>query len=347
MIHRSGGGEPGCPPRLFGDGLPGPAGAAGVSERIRKAGTAVKITVVGAGNVGATAAQRIAEKELSNRVVLVDIVEGIPQGKALDQWESAPVEGFDTRVVGVNDYEETAGSDIVVITAGVPRKPGMSRDDLLATNTKIVRSVTEAAVRHSPDAILVVVSNPLDVMCAVALKTSGFESRRVIGMAGILDTARYRAFIAEELHVSVRDIQAMVLGGHGDSMVPLPRYTTIAGVPLADWMSADRIDAIIERTRNGGAEIVGHLKTGSAFYAPSAAVAEMVESMVRDKRRVLPCAAWLTGEYGIRDVYVGVPVILGAGGVEKIVEVPLTEEESALLRQSAEHVRTVTDKLSL
>ena len=306
----------------------------------------MKITVIGAGHVGATTAQRIAEKELANRVVLVDIVEGIPQGKALDQWESAPVEGFDTRMTGTNDYEETAGSDLVVITAGIPRKPGMSRDDLLSTNAKIVRSVTEEAVRHSPEAILVVVSNPLDVMCSVALKTSGFEPRRVVGMAGILDTARYRAFIAEELNVSVRDIQAIVLGGHGDSMVPLPRFTTIAGVPLTEWMPEGRIEAIVARTRDGGAEIVSHLKTGSAFYAPSAAVTEMVESMARNKRRVLPCAAWLTGEYGIRDVYVGVPVVLGNRGVERIVEVPLTGEESAMLRESAEHVRSVSEKLS-
>lgn len=307
----------------------------------------MKITVVGAGHVGATTAQRIAEKELANQVVLVDILEGIPQGKALDQWESAPVEGFDTRVIGTNGYEETAGSDVTVITAGIARKPGMSRDDLLATNAKIVQTVTESIAKFSPNTILVLVSNPLDVMCYVALKTSGFDSKRVVGMAGILDTARYRSFLAMELDVSVRDIQAIVMGGHGDSMVPLPRYTTVAGVPLEQWMDQATIDRIVDRTRNGGAEIVKHLKTGSAYYAPSAAATEMVEAIVRDKRRVLPCAAWLTGEYGLSDVYVGVPVILGKNGVEKVFEVSLSGDEQAALKDSADHVKGTMEKLSV
>lgn len=307
----------------------------------------MKITVVGAGHVGATVAQQVAQQELAREVVLVDILEGIPQGKGLDLWEAAPVLGSDTRVRGANGYEETAGSHIVVITAGVARKPGMSRDDLLETNRKIVKGVTESVAKHSPKAILIIVSNPLDVMCYVALKASGFPPNRVFGMAGILDTARYRAFLAEDLGVSVRDIQAIVLGGHGDSMVPLPRYTTIAGIPLSEWMSPDRIEKHVDRTRNGGAEIVGYLKTGSAYYAPGAAVAEMVEAVVKDSKRVLPCAAWLTGEYGLSDVYIGVPVLLGAKGVEKVIEVALTPEEKGLLQESASHVKGVLERLAV
>ncbi|MBM3320149.1 MAG: malate dehydrogenase [Candidatus Eisenbacteria bacterium] len=307
----------------------------------------MKITVVGAGHVGATVAQQIAQQELAREVVLVDILEGIPQGKGLDLWETAPVLGSDTRLRGTNAYEDTAGSDICVITAGVARKPGMSRDDLLETNKKIVKSVTESLVKHSPKSILVVVSNPLDVMCYVALKTSGFPHARVFGMAGILDTARYRAFLAEDLGISVRDIQAIVLGGHGDSMVPLPRYTTIAGIPLSEWMSPDRIEKHVDRTRNGGAEIVGYLKTGSAYYAPGAAVAEMVEALVKNSKRILPCSAWLNGEYGLREVYIGVPVVLGAKGIEKIVEVALTPEEKAALETSAGHVKGVMERMAL
>ncbi|MFH1680116.1 MAG: malate dehydrogenase [Candidatus Eisenbacteria bacterium] len=307
----------------------------------------MKITVVGAGHVGATVAQQIAQQELAKEVVVIDILEGIPQGKGLDLWETAPVLGSDTMVRGTNDYGDTAGSDICVITAGVARKPGMSRDDLLETNKKIVKSVTESIVKHSPKTLLLVVSNPLDVMCYVALKTSGFPHQRVFGMAGILDTARYRAFLAEDLGISVRDIQAIVLGGHGDSMVPLPRYTTIAGIPLSEWMSPDRIEKHVDRTRNGGAEIVGYLKTGSAYYAPGAAVAEMVEALVRDSKRILPCSAWLTGEYGLRDVYIGVPVILGKKGLEKVVEVALTPEEKAALETSANHVKGVMERMAL
>jgi malate dehydrogenase len=307
----------------------------------------MKITVVGAGHVGATVAQQIAQQALASEVVLVDILEGIPQGKGLDLWEAAPVLGSDTKVRGVNGYEETAGSDLCVITAGIARKPGMSRDDLLETNKKIVKGVVESLVKHSPGTILLVVSNPLDVMCYVALKTSGLPHTRVFGMAGILDTARYRAFIAEDLGVSVRDVQAIVLGGHGDSMVPLPRYTTIAGIPLSQWMSADRIEKHVDRARNGGAEIVGYLKTGSAYYAPGASVAEMVEAIARDSKRVLPCSAWVTGEYGLRDVYVGVPVILGAKGIERIVEIELAPEERAQLQTSAGQVKGVLDRLKL
>jgi malate dehydrogenase len=307
----------------------------------------MKITVVGAGHVGATVAQQIAQQALASEVVLVDILEGIPQGKGLDLWEAAPVLGSDTKVRGVNGYEETAGSDLCVITAGIARKPGMSRDDLLETNKKIVKGVVESLVKHSPGTILLVVSNPLDVMCYVALKTSGLPHARVFGMAGILDTARFRAFIAEDLGVSVRDVQAIVLGGHGDSMVPLPRYTTIAGIPLSQWMSADRIEKHVDRARNGGAEIVGYLKTGSAYYAPGASVAEMVEAIARDSKRVLPCSAWVTGEYGLRDVYVGVPVILGAKGIERIVEIELAPEERAQLQTSAGQVKGVLDRLKL
>src|SRR5438093_3338582 len=262
-----------------------------------------KITVVGAGNVGATSAQRVAEKELAREVVMVDVVEGIPQGKGLDQWQSAPIELYDSRVIGSNGYDESAGSDIVIITAGIARKPGMSRDDLLNTNAGIVKQVAEQVKRTSPNAIIIVVSNPLDVMCYVAKQVSGFPRERVIGMAGVLDTARYRAFLADALDVSVEDVQAMVLGGHGDTMVPLVAYTTVSGIPVTQLLDKARLDKIVERTRNGGAEIVGHLKTGSAYYAPSAAVAQMVAGIVLDKKRVLPCAAWLQGEYGLSGMY--------------------------------------------
>ncbi len=297
------------------------------------------ITVVGAGNVGATTAQRIAEKHLAHRVVMVDVAEGIPQGKALDQLQSGPIEGFDSVVTGTNDYADTAGSDVVVITAGIARKPGMSRDDLLATNAGIVRQVSEEIKARSPNAILVIVSNPLDVMCYVAKKVTGFPRERVIGMAGVLDTARFRAFLAEALDVSVRDIQAMVLGGHGDTMVPLISYTTVSGIPVTQLLDRAKLDAVVARTRNGGAEIVKHLKTGSAYYAPSAAAVEMVEAIVRDQKRVLPCAAWLEGEYGMRDLFLGVPCKLGRRGVEKIYEVELTAAERTDLGKSADAVR--------
>jgi malate dehydrogenase len=298
-----------------------------------------KITVVGAGNVGATAAQRIAEKELARRVVMVDVADGIPQGKGLDQWESAPIEGFDSRVVGTNGYEETANSDIVVITAGIARKPGMSRDDLLNTNAGIVKQVSEQIARSSPDAIIIVVSNPLDVMCYVAKHVSGFPRDRVVGMAGVLDSARYRSFLAEALDVSVRDIQAMVLGGHGDTMVPLISYTTVSGIPIAQLMDRATLSAIVDRTRNGGAEIVKFLKTGSAYYAPSSGAVQMVESIVFDQKRILPCSAWLEGEYGMKGLFLGVPVKLGRKGIEKILEVTLTADETAALAKSAEAVR--------
>ena len=298
-----------------------------------------KITVVGAGNVGATAAQRVAEKELARTVVMVDVAEGIPQGKALDQWQSAPIEGFDSRIIGTNGYEETKDSDIVIITAGIARKPGMSRDDLLNTNAGIVKSVAEQVAKSSPNAILIIVSNPLDVMCYVAMKASGFPRERVIGMAGVLDTARYRAFLASELDVSVRDIQAMVLGGHGDTMVPLISYTSVSGIPITQLMDKAKLDAIVDRTRNGGAEIVKHLKTGSAYYAPSAGAVQMAEAIVNDQRRILPCAAWLQGEYGMKDLFLGVPCKLGKRGLEKVIEVQLTPDEKAALQKSADAVR--------
>jgi malate dehydrogenase len=298
-----------------------------------------KITVVGAGNVGATAAQRIAEKELARTVVMVDVAEGIPQGKGLDQWQSAPIEGFDSRVIGTNGYDETAGSDIVVITAGIARKPGMSRDDLLNTNAGIVKSVSEQIKKTSPNAIVIVVSNPLDVMCWVAKEATGFPRERVIGMAGVLDTARYRAFLATALDVSVRDIQAMVLGGHGDTMVPLISYTSVSGIPITQLMDKATLEAIVDRTRNGGAEIVKHLKTGSAYYAPSAGAVQMVEAIVNDQKRILPCSAWLEGEYGMQGLYLGVPVKLGRDGMERIVEVTLTDDERAALAKSADAVR--------
>ena len=298
-----------------------------------------KITVVGAGNVGATTAQRVAEKELARTVVMVDVAEGIPQGKGLDQWQSAPIEGYDSRIVGSNTYDESAGSDLVIITAGIARKPGMSRDDLLNTNAGIVKSVAEQVKATSPKAIVIVVSNPLDVMCYVALKATGFPRERVIGMAGVLDTARYRAFLAEALDVSVRDIQAMVLGGHGDTMVPLISYTSVSGIPVTQLMDRAKLDAIVDRTRNGGAEIVKYLKTGSAYYAPSAGAVQMAEAIVNDQRRILPCAAWLQGEYGMKDLFLGVPCKLGKGGLQKIIEVELTKDERASLEKSAEAVR--------
>ena len=307
--------------------------------------SARKITVVGAGHVGEVCAQRLAEKELCEEVVLIDIIDGIPQGKALDQWESAPVEGFDTMVTGSNDYGPAEGSDLFIVTAGIARKPGMSRDDLLRTNAGIVRSVSTEIARVAPDAVVIVVSNPLDVMAYVARETTGFPRERVIGMAGVLDTARFRSFIAMELDVSVEDIQAMVLGGHGDTMVPLVSYTAVSGIPVARLIPPDRLDAIIERTRNGGAEIVKFLKTGSAYYAPSAAAVQMAESIVRNKRRILPAAAWLEGEYGQEGVYLGVPCKLGAGGLQEVVEVDLTGSEAAALAASADHVRKVMARL--
>ena len=305
------------------------------------------ITVVGAGNVGATTAQRVAEKELARRVVMVDVVEGVPQGKGLDQWQSAPIEGFDSRVIGANGYDETAGSDIVIITAGIARKPGMSRDDLLNTNAGIVKQVSEQIARTSPNAIIIVVSNPLDVMCYVAKKVTGFPRERVIGMAGVLDTARYRAFLAEALDVSVRDIQAMVLGGHGDTMVPLISYTTVSGIPVTQLLDRKTLDEIVDRTRNGGAEIVKYLKTVSAYYAPSSGAVQMAEAIVFDQKRVLPCAAWLEGEYGMSGIFLGVPVKLGRRGVEKVLEVELTSKERVDLGKSAEAVREPMSKLTI
>jgi malate dehydrogenase len=305
-----------------------------------------KITVVGAGNVGATAAQRLAEKELAKQVVLVDIAEGIPQGKGLDQWQSAPIELYDTRIIGTNGYDETVDTDIVVITAGIARKPGMSRDDLMNTNAGIVKSVAENVARTSPNAILIIVSNPLDVMCYVAKQASGFPRERVIGMAGVLDTARYRAFLAEALDISVRDIQAMVLGGHGDTMVPLISYTTVSGIPITQLMARDVLDQIVARTRNGGAEIVSFLKTGSAYYAPSAGAIQMVEAIVQDQKRILPCAAWLEGEYGMSGLFLGVPCKLGRKGLEQVLEVELTPAEREALGKSADAVREPMAKLA-
>jgi malate dehydrogenase len=303
-----------------------------------------KVTVVGAGNVGGTTAQRLAERNYAD-VVLVDIVEGLPQGKALDILESGPVIGFDSNVIGTNGYEESAGSEIVVITSGSPRKPGMSRDDLLRTNQNTAQSVTEEVVKHSPEAILVMVANPLDAMCHVAFEVSGFPRERVVGMAGVLDTARYRTFIAQELEVSVRDVFALVLGGHGDTMVPLPSMATVGGVAITELLPEDRVEDIVERTRNGGAEIVQLLQSGSAFYAPSAAVIEMIDSILLDQKRILPCAAYLQGEYGIDDLFVGVPVKLGASGVEEIVELDLRENELQDLRSSAGAVRELVEVL--
>jgi malate dehydrogenase len=305
-----------------------------------------KVTVVGAGNVGASAAQRIVEKHLAD-VVLIDVVEGIPEGKALDLWESAPVEGYDCRLRGTRDYADTAGSDLVVITAGLARKPGMSRDDLLMKNYEIVKGTTEQVIRHSPDAILVVVTNPLDVMAQTALRVSGLPKQRVVGMAGVLDSARFRSFIAEELNVSVTNVHAMVLGGHGDTMVPLPRFATVSGIPITELMTPAVIERLVDRTRNGGAEIVAHLKTGSAYYAPSAAIVEMVDSILRDRMKVLPCAAYLEGEYDLRGLFVGVPVKLGRKGVEQVLEIPLTDAEKKALHESARSVRELVEKLKI
>ncbi|MEA2520020.1 MAG: malate dehydrogenase [Chloroflexota bacterium] len=303
-----------------------------------------KVTVIGAGNVGATTAQRIAEAGLAD-VVLVDIVEGLPQGKGLDLAEAAPVVGHDSRIIGTNDYADTAGSDIVVVTSGIARKPGMSRDDLMQTNAGIVRGVVEQAAKHSPDAILIIVTNPLDAMCHVALKASGFPRERVLGMAGVLDSARFRSFIAEELGVSVADTHAFVLGGHGDTMVPLSRYSTVAGVPITELLPPDRVRALEERTAKGGAEVVALLKTGSAFYAPAASAFEMVDAILRDRKRVLPCAVLLDGEFGTNGLFVGVPVVLGRGGLEKVFEIELTADEQAAFDKSAAAVHELVEKL--
>jgi len=294
-----------------------------------------KISVIGAGNVGATLVQRLAEAELAKHVAVVDILDGIPQGKGLDILESAPVYGYDTKVVGSNEYDVIADSNIVVVTAGIARKPGMSRDDLLATNAKIVGDVCRNIKKFAPNAMIIVVSNPLDAMCHVAMEASGFPHNRVFGMAGVLDSARYKTFIAEALDCSVEDIQGFVLGGHGDTMVPLPRYTTVAGIPLSDLMPEEQINKIVDRARTGGAEIVGYLKTGSAFYAPSASVVEMIESIAKDKKKILPCAVYLTGQYGLKDLYVGVPVKLGKNGIEQVIEVKLTDAEKEQLKKSA------------
>jgi malate dehydrogenase len=304
-----------------------------------------KVTVVGAGNVGATTAQRIAEAGLAD-VVLIDIVEGLPQGKALDLAEAAPVVGHDARITGTNDYADTAGSEIVVVTSGLARQPGMSRDDLLAKNAGIVRSVVQQAAAQSPDAILIIVTNPLDAMCHVALEASGFPRERVLGMAGVLDSARFRSFIAEELGVSVEDTHAFVLGGHGDTMVPLPRYSTVAGVPITELLSPERVAALCERTANGGAEVVALLKTGSAYYAPAASTFEMVDAILRDRMRVLPCAVLLKGEFHTTDLFVGVPAILGAHGLERVLEIELRPEEQAAFDHSAAAVRELVDKLA-
>jgi len=299
-----------------------------------------KVTVIGAGNVGATAAQRLAEKELCD-VVLIDVAEGLPQGKGLDLLEAAPIEKHDAAIIGSNGYEASAGSDIVIITAGIPRKPGMSRDDLLKTNTNIMKSVAAEAAKHSPESILIIVSNPLDAMCQVAMETSGFPKQRVMGMAGVLDSARFRTFIAMELNVSVENTHAFVLGGHGDTMVPLPRFSTVAGIPITELLSEERIEALVDRTRKGGGEIVGLLKTGSAFYAPASAAAEMAEAIIKDKKKILPCATYLEGEYGISDIFMGMPVKLGSRGIEDIIEIQLTEEEKTDLNGSAEAVHSL------
>ena len=305
-----------------------------------------KITIVGAGNVGATAAHWAAEKELGD-IVLVDIIEGMPQGKALDLMESRPVEGFDVTITGTNGSEETAGSDLVIITSGLPRKPGMSREDLLQKNKEIVTAVTKSVAAKSPDSTIIVVSNPLDTMSYVAKTISGFPKNRVMGMAGILDTARFRVFIAMELNVSVEDIHALVLGGHGDSMVPLPRYSSVGGIPLTQLLSKEKIDAIVSRTRKAGGEIVALLKTGSAYYSPSASVIQMAEAILKDKKRILPCCTYLEGEYGLNDIYFGVPVKLGSDGIEQVLEVSLTEEEKALVQQSGKAVKESISSLRL
>lgn len=305
----------------------------------------MKVTVVGAGNVGATCANCIAEKDIVNEVVLLDIKEGIAEGKSLDMWQTAPINLYDTRIKGVtNDYSATANSEVVVITSGLPRKPGMSRDDLISTNAGIVKSVTENVIKHSPDAKIIIVSNPLDVMCYCAFLAAKVDSSKVFGMAGVLDTARYRAFLAEALNVSPKDIQALLLGGHGDTMVPLPRYTSVAGIPVTELIDADQLHAIIERTKVGGGELVKLMGT-SAWYAPGAAAAQMVEAIIRDQNRVFPVCAMLNGEYGMKDIYLGVPVVLGKNGIEKIIEVKLDEEEQKLLATSAKAVRSVMDVL--
>jgi malate dehydrogenase len=306
-----------------------------------------KITVVGAGHVGATLAQRVAEKSLAREVVLLDILEGIPQGKGLDEWQAGPIEGFDTRVVGSNDYADVAGTELFLVTAGVARKPGMSRDDLVRTNVDIVKAVAAEIKARAPKSTVVVVSNPLDVMCWVAKQVTGFPRERVFGMAGVLDTARFRTFLADALKVSVEDIQAMVLGGHGDTMVPLISYTTVSGIPVTQLMDRAVLDKIVERTRKGGGEIVSYLKTGSAYYAPAAAAAQMAEAIVLDKKRVLPCAAWLQGEYGLKDLYIGVPCKIGEKGLEEIIEVSLTPDEKAALQKSAESVKKTMEVVKL
>lgn len=305
----------------------------------------MKVTVVGAGNVGATCADVIAHKELVNEVILIDIKEGIAEGKSLDMWQTAPINYYDTRLVGyTNDYSRTAGSDVVVITSGLPRKPGMSRDDLIATNAGIVKSVTENVIKYSPDAIIIVVSNPLDVMTYCAYLTAKVDSRKVFGMAGILDTARYRAFLAEALDISPKEIQAMLLGGHGDTMVPLPRYTTVSGIPVTELIAEDKLNAIVERTKKGGGELVNLMGT-SAWYAPGAAAAQMVEAIVRDQKRVFPVCAWLNGEYGLNNIYLGVPVVLGKNGIERIIELQLNDAEKELVKNSAAAVKEVMDVL--
>jgi len=303
-----------------------------------------KVTVIGAGNVGATAAQRLAEKQLCD-VVLVDIAQGLPQGKALDLSEAAPIEKHDAKIEGANEYESSKDSDIVIITAGIPRKPGMSRDDLISTNMKIMKDVTTQVAKNSPNAIIIIVSNPLDAMCHVAFDASGFPKNRVIGMAGVLDSARFRTFIARELDVSVENTHAFVLGGHGDTMVPLPRYSTVAGIPLTELLPADKIEALVQRTRDGGAEIVGLLKTGSAFYAPASAAVEMAEAILKNTKKILPCAALLDGEYGINDLFIGVPVKLGANGIEDIIQIKLTDKEQQALNKSADAVQELVDTL--
>jgi malate dehydrogenase len=306
-----------------------------------------KIAVVGAGHVGETTAQRVAEKELAREVVLIDILEGIPMGKALDQWQSGPVEGFDSRVYGANDYSLAEGAELFIVTAGVARKPGMSRDDLVNTNVEIVKSVSQEIKKCSPNAMVIVVSNPLDVMCYVAKEVTGFPRERVFGMAGVLDTARFRTFLSEAAGVSVQDIQAMVLGGHGDSMVPLISTTNVSGIPITKFIDQEKLEAIVQRTRMGGGEIVKYLKTGSAYYAPSAGAVQMAEAIVHDKKRVLPTSAWLEGEFGLNGLYLGVPCKLGAGGMEGIIEVDLSKDEAAALKASADSVKSVLDIVKL
>jgi malate dehydrogenase len=303
-----------------------------------------KITVIGAGNVGATAAQRIAERELAD-VVLIDILEGVPFGKALDLAEAAPIEKHDAGLMGANDYEPSKDSEIVIITSGIPRKPGMSRDDLLTTNARIMKAVVGQAARYSPNAVLIIVSNPLDAMCHVALEASAFPKNRVLGMAGVLDSARFRTFIARELNVSVENTHAFVLGGHGDTMVPLPRFSTVAGIPITELLDPAAIERLVKRTREGGAEIVSLLKTGSAYYAPASAACEMAEAIIKDKKKILPCAAYLTGEYGINDLFIGVPVKLGRGGIEQVIEIKLTAEEDTALKKSAEAVKGLVEAM--